>query len=83
LQATFLYGQLPPDFFYDESVLPLEIWRAYHRWTLTQDEARGLVVYLRSLEPRPEARDPDVSGFMRPWLKPEGGVVGERDAASD
>jgi hypothetical protein len=35
-----------------QRIMPLEQWQKIHQWTMTADEQKGLVVYLRSLTPQ-------------------------------
>ena len=46
-------GVIPAGGYYNTgSGIPQAIWSFFHRWTLSAEEARGLVVYLRSLPPK-------------------------------
>jgi hypothetical protein len=35
-------------------ISPCGVWTSFHRWTTTDDETKGIVYYLRSLEPSPQ-----------------------------
>jgi len=35
-------------------ISPCGVWSSFHRWTTTEDENKGIVYYLRSLEPSPQ-----------------------------
>jgi len=50
-----LYFQTLPDGYFDNSVVPYSQWRQFHSWQLTPSESKGVVVYLRSLTPEPQA----------------------------
>jgi len=51
LMAVFRDGVIPAEDYY-LSYVPQETWRVFHRWTVTDEEALGLVVYQRSLPPK-------------------------------
>jgi hypothetical protein len=46
-------------------VLPLAIWTMLHKWNVEADVEKGIVVYLRSLEPKTQG-EIDFGGLMRP-----------------
>jgi hypothetical protein len=48
----FTQGMLPPDAYFDDTIVPRQAWSMFHRWGMTADEAKGMVVYLRSLVPQ-------------------------------
>ena len=48
----FTEGMLPPDAYFDETIVPKEQWSRFHRWGMTPEQAKGMVVYLRSLVPQ-------------------------------
>ena len=49
LIAIFTQGMKPAGV--KNRILAVEQWSPIHRWDMTEDEKRGVVVYLRSLEP--------------------------------
>ena len=51
LIAIFTMGQKPPTAGW-RSGIPMFIYTMLHTWTATEDEKRGIVTYLRSLEPK-------------------------------
>jgi hypothetical protein len=70
-------GVIPPGGYYNETVgIPQRIWSFFHRWTITDDEARGLVVYLRSLTPKSAGGSVDFSGIGRGGSSGMGGSAG-------
>lgn len=46
-------------------VIPLAIWTMLHKWSVDADVEKGIVVYLRSLEPKTQG-EIDFGGLMRP-----------------
>jgi hypothetical protein len=54
LIKIFTEGTLPPYAYFDESIVPKYQWSVFHRWTMTPEQAKGMVVYLRSLVPQPQ-----------------------------
>jgi hypothetical protein len=49
----FTKGQKPPGGGC-RVISPCSIWSSFHKWDVTDEEAKGLVVYLRSIEPAPQ-----------------------------
>jgi hypothetical protein len=60
-----LHGTFPnggQDF--DWSIVPYPAWHNFHQWTdITTDQQRGIVAYLRSLTPAPQAGAPNFGLF--------------------
>jgi hypothetical protein len=52
LLSIFTRGMVPVGGYFDSSVVPYNQWRGFHTWQMTQDEAKGVIVYLRSLTPQ-------------------------------
>jgi hypothetical protein len=48
--AIFTKGKKPDGV--AQRIMPLEKWSKLHQWTMEPEETKGLVVYLRSLEPK-------------------------------
>ena len=48
----FTMGMVPPGGYFDETVVRYELWQGFHKWQMTPDQARGVIVYLRSLTPQ-------------------------------
>ena len=70
-------GVIPPGGYYNDAVgIPQRIWQFFHRWTISDDEARGLVVYLRSLTPKSAGGSVDFSGIGRGGSSGTGGRGG-------
>ncbi len=52
LIKIFTEGMLPPDAYFDDTIVPRQQWSSFHRWGMTPEQAKGMVVYLRSLVPQ-------------------------------
>jgi hypothetical protein len=52
LIKIFTEGVLPPNAYFDETIVPRQQWSLFHRWGMTPEQAKGMVVYLRSLVPQ-------------------------------
>jgi hypothetical protein len=52
LIKIFTEGVLPPNAYFDETIVPRQQWSFFHRWGMTPEQAKGMVVYLRSLVPQ-------------------------------
>jgi hypothetical protein len=52
------------------SPVPANIWMSFHKWTMTEDEKAGILLYLRSLAPKGQAgfRFPTFDGGRPPGL---------------
>jgi hypothetical protein len=48
--AIFTEGRKPPGV--KNRVIDFEAWSPIHRWMMDEEEKKGIVVYLRSLEPQ-------------------------------
>lgn len=53
-------------------VIACSTWNTFHKWTVTPDEAQGIVFYLRSLEPAPQG----AIDFRPPGRPADGGGTG-------
>lgn len=62
LIAIFTMGQKPPTAGW-RSGIPMFIYTMLHTWNATEEEKKGVVVYLRSLEPMTQG-DIDFGGFF-------------------
>jgi hypothetical protein len=51
LVGIFTMGQVPDGGYFDTSIIAYNQWQRFHQWDMTSDEAKGVVVYLRSLTP--------------------------------
>lgn len=48
----FTKGMVPPGGYFDESVVSYRQWQSFHKWDMTPEQAKGVIVYLRSLTPQ-------------------------------
>jgi hypothetical protein len=55
LIRIFTMGMVPPGGYFDESVVNYQTWQRFHRWQMTAEQAKGVIVYLRSLTPQSQA----------------------------
>jgi hypothetical protein len=66
-----LRGTFPPTDPFDWNIVPYPAWMSWHRWAdITPDQQRGIIVYLRSLAPRPQLGAPNFGA-----LDPDAGLV--------
>jgi hypothetical protein len=54
LIGIFTMGMVPPGGTFDSTIVRQTTWSRFHQWAMTPDQARGVVVYLRSLTPAPQ-----------------------------
>jgi hypothetical protein len=47
-------GVVPPGGYFDSNIISMDQWHGLHQWQMTDEELRGLIVYLRSLTPTPQ-----------------------------
>jgi hypothetical protein len=52
LIQIFTMGMVPTGGYFDEAIIPYRQWQGFHRWSMTPEQAKGMVVYLRSLTPQ-------------------------------
>jgi hypothetical protein len=58
--GIILHGEFPDSGYFDPTIVPYPVWSAFHRWAdITQDQQRGIIVYLRSLTPAPQKGQPN------------------------
>jgi hypothetical protein len=74
LKNIFMNGMVPMGGYFDPMIVPYSAWQAFHRWQMTDDQARGIIVYLRSLPPAKQTGSSDFGGRFG-----DGGVSGRRD----
>lgn len=76
----FTLGMKPPGV--PQRVVPLPgVWSLAHRWQMTEAEARGIVIYLRALEPRAQG-EVDFGGLRGGGGISIGGGNGSADAGT-
>ena len=72
MNGTFPGGAKDPSF--DATIVSYQMWQGFHKWAMTPDEAKGIIVYLRSLTPQAQTGAPNFGGQF------DGGVgMGMRD----
>lgn len=47
----FTKGMVPIGGYFDDSFINYNTWHGFHQWTMTPEESKGVIVYLRSLAP--------------------------------
>jgi hypothetical protein len=52
LVNIFTKGMVPLGGYFDEEVVSYRAWQNFHRWDMTPEQAKGVIVYLRSLTPQ-------------------------------
>jgi hypothetical protein len=52
LIGIFTKGTIPIGGYFDSSFISYDRWRSFHQWQMSPEEAKGVVVYLRSLTPQ-------------------------------
>lgn len=62
----FRNGMIPAGGYFDSSIVSLEAWQNFHRWQMSDDQARGIVVYLRSLTPTAQTGSGNFGGRFNP-----------------
>jgi hypothetical protein len=72
----FTKGQFPPGAYFDQTIVLYKVWQTWHKWSdITPDQYRGVIVYLRSLTPRPQKGKVNFGAYGTPMSSaPEGGA---------
>ena len=89
LTGIFEMATIPVGGYFDPSVIcgmarnctatrAQQTYATFHAWNVTPDQAKGLVVYLRSLTPAPQT---GVANFM-PRVRPDAGMAGMPDTGA-
>jgi hypothetical protein len=86
LIKIFTAGELPADAYFDDMIVSRDQWSRFHRWTMTEEQATAMVVYLRSLTP--ESQKGSRADFGGRGMRPDGGFGdggrrGRGDAGDD
>jgi hypothetical protein len=55
LVNIFTKGMVPPNSYFDTTVVSYQQWQAFHVWQMTPEDAKGIIVYLRALTPQVQA----------------------------
>ena len=82
LQNIFRNGAFPggatdPNF--DSSIVMYPTWSAFHKWDMSDDEAKGVIVYLRSLTPQAQTGASNFGGRFDGGVMMRDGGMGMRD----
>jgi hypothetical protein len=64
LIGIFTRGVIPAGGYFDDSFVSYDRWRAFHQWQMSPTEAKGVVVYLRSLTPQSQTGKRGDFGMM-------------------
>lgn len=59
--------------------IPEQAWKAFHKWQMSEEEQRAIIVYLRSLTPKPTNSDIDFGRAIRGLLGDAGIRFPSRD----
>ena len=70
LQNIFMNGMIPDGGYFDPNIVTYAQWQTFHKWDMTADEAKGIIVYLRSLTPTAQTGTSNFGGMF------DGGVRG-------
>ena len=73
-------GVVPDGGYFDPQIVPYRFWQRFHHWTMTPDDVKGVIVYLRSLTPTPQTGSSNFGG-QGPG-GPGGGGGGPRDGGA-
>lgn len=71
--GAFPKGATDPNF--DSSIVSYDQWSGFHKWSMSDSEAQGVIVYLRSLTPQAQTGAPNFGGRY------DGGVMGRDGGA--
>jgi hypothetical protein len=72
LRNIFRNAILPAGGYFDANVVPLQFWQMFHKWTMTDEEAQGIVVYLRALTPEAQTGSLNFAGRLDGGVPPGG-----------
>jgi hypothetical protein len=81
LVNIFKNGMVPKGGYFDTTIVPQNVWSGFHHWSVTDEEAKGLVVYLRALTPASQNGMRGDFGGMR--VRPDGGFGRRRDGGDN
>jgi cytochrome c553 len=81
LRNIFRNATLPAGGYFDSNVVPLQFWQMFHKWTMTDEEAQGIIVYLRALTPEAQTGSLNFAGRFDGGVPP--GAPPGADAGTD
>ncbi len=64
LQKIIRQGIVPAGGYFDTSIVSMDQWHSFHQWEMTDEELRGLLVYLRSLPPKAQTGSANFGGQL-------------------
>lgn len=75
--GAFPGGETDPNF--DSSIVMYPTWSAFHKWSMSDSEAQGVIVYLRSLTPQAQTGAANFGGRFDGGMGMRDGGMGMRD----
>lgn len=63
LQNIFRNGMIPDGGYFDPNIVMYSVWQSFHKWDMTDDEAKGIIVYLRALTPQAQTGTSSAANF--------------------
>jgi hypothetical protein len=73
LQNIFMNGMIPDGGYFDPNIVTYAQWQSFHKWDMTADEAKGIIVYLRSLTPTAQTGTSNFGGMFDGGVGMRGG----------
>jgi cytochrome c553 len=64
LKNIFTNAVVPDGGYFDTMIVAYRTWQGFHKWEMTDDEAKGMIIYLRSLTPAPQKGAANFGGRM-------------------
>jgi hypothetical protein len=64
LEKIIRQGIVPQGGYFDTSIVSQDQWHSFHQWQMTNEELFGLLVYLRSLPPKPQTGSANFGGQL-------------------
>jgi hypothetical protein len=72
LDMIIRQGTVPAGGYFDTSIVSMDKWHSFHQWQMTDEELKGLLVYLRGLSPMPQKGTANFGGNWNGFL--DGGI---------
>jgi hypothetical protein len=64
LEKIIRQGIVPAGGYFDTTIVSQDQWHSFHQWQMTDEELFGLLVYLRSLPPKPQTGSANFGGQL-------------------
>jgi hypothetical protein len=64
LSNIIRHGVVPDGGYFDSDIVRQDTWHSFHQWQMTDEELRGLIVYLRGLTPIPQMGSANFGGQL-------------------